>query len=139
MRKGELAIKTIIILVIMILLLGIVMYFMLSQSKIVSNKADANKIFSTKCQEYQSDYSCSWSATREPDFDKFLQACKYLYGEERESFSCLMSLCCKEVKFDDVQCEGLCRLCRGNYLTGIKTDKCCEQFAAKCSIKCDVC
>lgn len=137
--KGELPVKTVIVLLILIAVLAIITFFVFGQAGRQMGQADAEKIFAGKCQEYQSDYSCSWKATHEPEFDKFLQACKKIYGIDRESFSCLYSLCCQSVKFDDVQCEGFCKLCKGNYLTGINTKSCCEQFAAKCSISCEVC
>lgn len=138
-QKGELPVRTVIIMAIMIVVLAVVIFFIMRQSAVQISQSDAEKIFATKCEQYKTDFSCSWKATYEPNFDSFLQACKKIYGTDREAFSCLMSICCQSFKFEDTECEGLCKLCKGNYLIGIKTEKCCEQFAAKCSINCEVC
>lgn len=141
MKKGmSLSLSMIVILIIAVMVLAAILYFFFIQTGGEMTKAEANSVFYTSCQNYKS-ASCDWSVTTQPGFDKFLKACKFLFGNERDSFSCLYAMCadCSQYKLDEVQCAGMCEICKGNQNAGVETESCCTEYAGKCTSTCSSC
>ncbi|GEM_PF-2529021 len=138
----ELPIKIIVVLIIVALVLVILSSFLLGQTGAQITKAEAERIFTSQCQIY-SQNNCEWDVTRNSDFSKYVEACRVLYGPERDSFSCLYVLCnaCKDTQNFQIKCAGICSACKGNNEIGISTETCCAEFTAQCSgvIECSVC
>ncbi|MBI4162508.1 MAG: hypothetical protein HY513_02400 [Candidatus Aenigmarchaeota archaeon] len=138
----ELPMKIIVIVVIVVLVLVILSTFLLGQAGSQISKADAERIFASQCQVY-SQNNCEWAVTRNSDFNKYVEACRVLYGPERDSFSCLYVLCnaCKDTQNSQIKCAGICNACKGNDETGINTEPCCAEFTAQCTgvLDCEVC
>ncbi len=135
----ELSIKTVITITLIIMVLVILSFFITSQSSAQVARSDVNRVFSTKCQEYNLK-ECDWTVTKEKDFEEFLSACRSLYGSESESYSCLYLRCpaCSKAEinkgqFDtQLRCASLCEQCEGDEKLGVKST-CCQQFASQCS------
>ena len=136
--KAEMPTRAVVVIIIAVIVLAAMSFFIYFQSGAAISEYDAQAAFTTSCETYKK-AECSWSVTYEKGFEKFLDACRKLYGNEREAFSCLISMCCQEVKFTDVQCAGLCKLCKGNFYSGVKTEDCCSIYAGKCKTDCEVC
>ncbi len=138
----ELPMKIIVIVVIIVLVLIVLSTFLLGQTSGQISKAEAERIFSSQCQIYsQSD--CEWDVTRNSDFPRYVEACRVLYGPERDSFSCLYVLCtaCKDTQNFQIKCAGICNACKGNDEIGISTETCCSEFTSQCTgvMECSVC
>jgi hypothetical protein len=141
MKKGlSMPLTLIVVLILAVLVLTALLYFFFTQTGGEMSKAEANRIFYGECQKYKN-MQCAWSATYDPGFQKFLKACKFLFGEERDAFSCLYSMCadCKEYRLDEIQCAGMCEICKGHQSSGVDLGSCCEEFRDRCSIDCFVC
>ena len=136
----ELPIKTITIVVILALLLVIVTTFLFQSSGTSLTKAEAERIFSAQCQSYVQQ-GCEWDSTYAPDFSKYLNACRTLYGQERDSYSCLYTLCKGCFETNDIKCAGLCSICNGHQDVSIDRKTCCARFNAQCgtSLDCNAC
>jgi type II secretory pathway pseudopilin PulG len=138
----QLPLKLIVVVVIVVLILLVVSSFLISQSSQQLTQAEANRIFNTQCQQYASS-GCEWDVTRGADFPQYLNACETLYGQERDSFSCLYSLCqaCKEIEINQVKCAGMCNICEASDGIGIDPETCCSEFTAQCNgvVECDTC
>lgn len=141
-----LAVKTIVLMTITILVLVVLAYFITIQAGSQTSTADANRVFSTKCQEYRSK-DCSWAVTAEADFNDFMNACRFLYGNEREAFSCLYVFCpaCKDESIgtanleNGLRCASICNQCAGDSDLNLRTT-CCQQLASQCTgTSCSAC
>ncbi len=147
----ELALKQITLLVLFIGVLITVSMFVMTQSSIELSKTEANRIFNTKCLEYKEKYSCNLGAAdTDPDFGKFVDSCRVLYGSERESLTCLTKFCsyCDENRLrvadlaDDTKCAAICEYTTGSRAIGLSTGLFCGKFRQKCGasgMTCDAC
>ncbi|HLD85800.1 MAG TPA: hypothetical protein VI968_04545 [archaeon] len=139
---ASLPIKVIVVVILVVLILSVLAAFFLLQSGQQVSEADAQRIFNAECQDYAAQ-SCSWDVTRSPSFGAYLQACKRLYGQEREAFSCLYAMCqpCKEFNVPQTKCAGLCKACQANADIGISVTSCCSEFTSQCTgiIECNTC
>jgi hypothetical protein len=131
----------------LILIVAVVLSaFLTTQSGIQIGKTDANRIFTTKCLDYNEKYSCEFQEVqRDPDFADFVNSCKTIYGQEREANSCLHSFCnsCddgrlnKENLADSTVCESICESCIGSMRIGAYSHRsiCCAQYKSnpKCA------
>jgi hypothetical protein len=140
MKGLSLAITAVVILIIAVLVLGTVIYFLFFQASSSMTQAEANRIFYSKCGEYKTS-NCEWAVTYDKEFPKFVEACRLLFGPQRDSFSCLYSFCqdCKEINLADIKCTGMCRICQGHDYASIKLNECCKNYQSVCGIGCDVC
>src|SRR5687768_17384322 len=127
----DLPVKTIAIVVILALVLVVLVTFLFQSSGTSLNKADAERIFSSQCQTYVQ-RGCSWDVTYESGFDNYLSACRTLYGEERESYSCLYTLCKGCFETNDLRCSSLCNICNGHEDASVDRKTCCTRFNAQC-------
>ncbi len=141
----ELPLRAVIAMIIVALLLVVVSFFITTSSSPPIQQGDAERIFSTMCQQYKIQ-KCPWAVTREASFDTFLTACRTLYGDYRDKFSCLYSLCqaCKEFEPtpNEVTCAGICESCDANARLGLSTAVCCSNFKSNCAgvnVQCGVC
>ena len=137
----EISTKTIVIMLVCIMLLVAVASFFIFQTSASMTKAEAEKLFQEDCLAYAKS-DCSWSVTEQPGFQKFVDACKLLYGQERESLSCLYSFCgsCKSFNFQNVECEARCRLVNGLKSSGNSVTDACSSYSQKCpTIACGGC
>jgi hypothetical protein len=141
MKKGmSMSMTLVVVIILAVLVLTAIMFFFFSQTGAEMDKAEANKIFYTECQRYKN-MQCAWSATYEAGFDDFMKACKFLFGQERDAFSCLYSMCadCKEYTLDEIQCAGMCEICNGHKNSGVDVSSCCEEYNNKCTLSCGSC
>jgi len=140
MKGFAISTTAVVILIIAIVLLGTMVYFIMFQTTSSMSQADADRIFYGQCGEYRT-YDCAWSVTRMQGFDDFLKACRFLFGPEREDFSCLYAMCqsCKELDLVDVKCEGMCRICDGHDYASIQYKDCCANYKSTCGFGCDIC
>jgi len=138
----ELPMKMIVVVIVIVLVLVVLSTFLLGQTGVQITKAEAERIFNAQCQIY-SQRNCEWDVTRNPEFPKYVEACRVLYGPERDSFSCLYVLCnaCKDTQNFQIKCAGICNACKGNQQIGISTETCCSEFTGQCTgvLECDVC
>ncbi|MBI4896348.1 MAG: hypothetical protein HY832_02265 [Candidatus Aenigmarchaeota archaeon] len=136
----EFPIKVIVVLIIVGLVLVVMNSLLLGQTGKQFTQAEALRVFNTQCAAYR-EQRCDWSVTKDASFDSFLQACRTLYGLEREALSCLYSLCqdCKTFDPRSLACEGRCKLCEGSKKLGIDTTDCCTIYANECQGTCDAC
>ena len=137
----ELSTKAVVVIVIMALLLVSFGSFFVFRSGEDIGMADARKMFEEKCIAYQK-RGCSWEVTEEADFQQFLQACKRVYGPDKEEFSCLYAMCqqCKE--FDPVytQCAGRCSGIAGQKKLGFDVQQSCQVYGEECPVpRCGAC
>ena len=139
---ASLPIKIVVIVIMAILILSVIAAFFILQSGQQISEADAQRVFNANCQNYAKQ-SCSWDVTRDPSFSIYLQACKPLYGQEREAFSCLYAMCqpCKEFNVPQTKCAGLCKACQANSDIGISSTACCSEFSSQCTdvYECNTC
>lgn len=132
----ELSIKTITLAVLLVIVLSVLSIFLSSQSASQIQSGDATRIFNTYCQSYKA-ADCSWDVTKQESFNEFLDACRSIYGQESEAYSCLYISCTPCSKGDinresGLECASLCEQCRGNSALDIRSS-CCQQFALTCS------
>lgn len=135
----QLPVKIIIIIVLAVMVLVALSAFFFQSSGSSLTHAQAERIFNTQCTTY-TQRQCDWSATYEPGFQQYLDACRVLYGEEREAFSCLYVLCqgCKETT--DLRCSGLCHICSGHEAASVERQTCCSRYSVECAqSQCDAC
>jgi hypothetical protein len=132
----ELPLRSIIAMVIVALVLVVVSFFVTTSSGPQLQQGDAQRVFSTVCQQY-SQQKCEWSVTKQVAFGEFMDACRTLYGDYRDKFSCLYSLCqaCKEFEptQQDVACAAISESCEANQKLGLSTATCCTNFRGTCS------
>lgn len=135
----QLPIKVIIIIAIAVMVLVALIALFLQSSGGSLTRAEAERIFNTMCTTYNQ-RQCEWPVTYEAEFANYLNACRTLYGQEREAFSCLYALCqgCKET--NDLRCSGLCYICSGHESASVDRQVCCSRFSAECTqFQCDAC
>ena len=135
----QLPIKIIIIIAVAVMVLVALVAFFFQSSGSSFTRAEAERVFNTMCTTY-SQRQCDWSVTYEQEFSTYLDACRTLYGPEREAFSCLYVLCqsCKETT--DLRCSGLCNICNGHEFASVERTTCCSRFSAECGqFQCDSC
>lgn len=138
MKGMEMTTNITVTIVIIVILLLAVTAFLLTQSSTQISISESRKIFESKCASYgQRGYE--WAVTRDSSFSEFVTACKAIYGEDHEGYSCLYQLCSKTTPPQDLQCEGICRLCEGLAASGASPDACCVDFSNKCGISCGAC
>ena len=77
----EIANRTLVIMLVLVMLVVVLTSFFLFQSGSQISKADATRIFQQSCDQFAK-RGCSWDVTYDQDFDKFVQACKIVNGEE---------------------------------------------------------
>ena len=135
----ELSIKMITVSVSVVVLLVVLSFFITTQASGQISASDANRVFSTYCQNYKLN-GCSWDVTKSAGFDEFLGACRSIYGSESEAYSCLYVSCpaCSKGDIGDtdqgngLRCASLCEQCRADTEISVKST-CCQQFAMSCS------
>lgn len=135
----ELPLKVIVVAAILILVLVVVSSFFLQSTGESMTKAEAERVFSSRCLTY-GQRSCEWAVAYEPEFQDYLKACRILYGSYRESFSCLYSLCSRCFESADLKCSGLCYVCNGHEYSGVSREECCSKYRSECAgsaVKCD--
>ncbi len=128
----NLPIKVIVIVaVVVMVLVTLSMFFMTSTGGSLS-KVEAERIFNTHCVAYVQQ-ECDWDVTRQPEFSDYMRACKILYGDYREAYSCLYTFCqgCFETR--DLRCANLCHVCSGHDALGIERNACCSRYTAQCA------
>ncbi len=128
----QIPIKVIIVIAIAVLALTSLSLFFFQSSGTSVTRTQAERIFNTKCAVY-SQQDCPWSVTYSADFQEYLDACRVLYGPEREAFSCIYMLCprCKETS--NLRCSGLCNICSGHEYASVERQTCCSRFGAECT------
>ncbi len=124
-------IKVIVVAAILILVLVALSSLLLSSSGQSLTKAEAERIFNTQCLAYNQ-RGCDWPVTYEPEFQRYLSACRVLYGSEREAYSCLYSLCSRCFETHNLRCSGLCNICNGHDYASVERQECCSRFNAEC-------
>ncbi|HLC67316.1 MAG TPA: hypothetical protein VJI12_00360 [archaeon] len=134
----ELPMKIIIIAAIAVLVLTVLLTFFLRSTGGAISDADANRIFNTQCAAY-SQQKCSWDVTYGADFPAYVQACRHIYGEQRDSYSCLYTLCQSCFETSDLKCSGLCNICNGHEAASVSRATCCSTYKTQCQTKCDAC
>ncbi|MEM7819383.1 MAG: hypothetical protein QXD48_00975 [Candidatus Aenigmatarchaeota archaeon] len=140
MKGISLSLSMIVILIVAALVLSALIYFFMFQTTQQMTKSEANRIFYTECQKYK-ERKCDWSVTYDTEFDKFLDACKFLFGQDHDKFSCLYSLCqeCKKLELDEIKCAGMCEICNGHKNVGVELENCCNVYKDECKSGCDIC
>ena len=132
----ELPLRSMIVLIIVVIVLVIMSFFITTRSSGEIEKGEAQRIFSTVCQSYKLQ-QCPWSATKDGNFADFFSACRQIYGDHRDKFSCLYSLCqaCKEFEPTpaDVTCAAISESCEANQKLGLSTAACCANFRGTCA------
>ena len=137
----QLPIKLIVVIAIVAMVLVVLSSLFLSSSGQSLTKAEAERIFNTQCITY-GQRSCNWQVTYEADFQNYLKACRTIYGEQREAFSCLYSLCDRCFESSDLKCSGLCNICNGHDYASIARGECCSRYQGECassSVNCKTC
>ena len=139
----ELSVRTIVVATIVVVVLVTLSFFINIESSEQITRSNANQVFNSLCQSYKN-MQCDWAVTREDKFNDFMQACRVLYGNEREAYSCLYTYCqaCKTDESADLKCASACEQCRADSSISVRST-CCQQFAASCAnsvVKCqDAC
>jgi hypothetical protein len=134
----ELPLRTIIVMIIVALVLVVLSFFISTSSGPQITQGDAQRVFSTMCQQYKPQ-GCPWSVTKESSFSQFLGACRTLYGDYRDKFSCLYSLCeaCNDNSLKptqpDIACAAIAESCEANQKLGVSTGACCANFRSTCT------
>lgn len=138
----ELPIRVIITVAIALLVVAVILSFLFSGTAEPLDRSEANRVFSQSCLQYK-ERQCEWSVTREEGFTDFLDACKYIYGQAKDSFSCLYVHCeaCKEFSDDpqELMCAGLCEEARASERLGISTVNVCQQIRTECTSTQETC
>ncbi|HIG97292.1 MAG TPA: hypothetical protein HA230_03025 [Candidatus Aenigmarchaeota archaeon] len=132
MIKMQLPIKAIVVMVILVIVLVALSSFLLQSSGGSISGVEAERIFNTKCLAYGK-LNCDWKVTYEPDFPDYVKACRILYGQWREAFSCLYTLCNQCYETADLKCSGLCNICKGHENAGVDRQTCCLRYQTECS------
>ena len=127
----QLPTKIIVIVALVVLTLVMISTFFFRSSGISISKAEAERIFNSDCLTY-AQRSCDWEVTHEPEFNNYLKACRTLYGEYREAYSCLYSLCSRCFETTDLKCGGLCKVCNGHDASGVDRETCCLNYNTEC-------
>ncbi len=128
----DLPIKTIVILAIVVLVLVTLSMFFTSSTGGSLSRAEAERIFNTKCVAYVQQ-GCDWSVTKTSEFADYMRACRVLYGDYREAYSCLYSFCQGCFESYDLRCANLCHTCAGHEAAGIDRTSCCTRYSAQCA------
>ena len=123
-------------LILLILVLVVVGAFFLSQSGTQVTQTNAVQVFDRLCNSYKQE-NCAWSLTKKSSFNDFMQACKLVYGDSYEEFSCLYRFCCGTA--GELTCEAKCNICSGNKKIGLDVKECCEDYSNECSDICEAC
>ena len=126
-----LPIKIIVIVALVVLVLVMVSTFFFQSSGSSISKAEAERIFNSDCLTY-GQRQCDWEVTHEPEFNNYMKACRVLYGEYREAYSCLYSLCNRCFETNDLKCAGLCKVCSGHDSASVDKETCCLRFKTEC-------
>ena len=134
----ELPLKIIVIAAVVVIVLSVLLTFFLRSSGGAMSDADAHRIFDTECAAYKQ-LACSWDVTYGESFPAYLQACRRIYGEQRDSYSCLYSLCQQCYETDNLKCAGLCNICNGHQSASVDRATCCSAYRAQCSDRCSAC
>ena len=129
----NLPLKTIVIIVIVALVLVIISIFFLGSSGESVTRAQAENTFNTMCASY-SQRDCEWKVTYEDGFQNYLAACRFLYGNHKDSYSCIHIHCalCNEATEPQLKCASLCNICAGHDAVGIEREACCTRYNAQC-------
>jgi hypothetical protein len=137
----EIPTNAIIIIVIAAIALAVIMAFLFQSSGGSMDRAQAERVFGTQCVAY-AQQACDWSITYRPDFAEYMKACRTLYGEYRDSYSCMYTLCNSCYETDDLKCAGLCNICNGHEAASVDRQSCCSRFEAQCkgtTVDCSAC
>ena len=134
----EMPLKIIVIAALAVIILAALMTFFLRSSGGAMNDADAHRVFDTQCAAYKQQ-ACSWDVTYGADFSAYLAACRHIYGQERDSYSCLYTLCQQCYETDNLKCAGLCNICNGHESASVDRVSCCNTYKAQCSDSCSAC
>lgn len=128
----QLPIKAIVVVAVLALVLVTLSSFLLQSSGGSISDADARRVFDTKCLAYGK-LNCDWTITYEADFTDYMKACRRLYGQWREAFSCLYTLCDRCFQTADLKCSGLCNICNGHDYASVDRGTCCLRYQTECS------
>lgn len=127
----EMPSNTVVIVLILALVLAALGAFLLQSSSTSFSQSDAQRIFASQCQNYVQQ-GCEWDVTYRNDFSNYLNACKSLFGQERDSYSCLYTLCKGCFQTSDLKCAGLCSICNGHEQASVDRKTCCSRFSLQC-------
>lgn len=128
----QLPLKVIVVIAILVIVLLMLSTFFLGSTGESMTRAEAERIFSADCVTY-SQRNCDWEVTREPEFQNYLKACRVLYGNYREAYSCLYTLCTRCFETLDLKCSGLCNICNGHDYASVDRETCCARYKGECS------
>jgi len=137
----EISTRIIVVLVLVLLVVVVISSFFLFQTGTSAGKAQAEAVFRSQCLSYQKQ-NCAWRVTEMPEFQGFVDSCKILYGQDREAFSCLYSLCtqCKSFALENVRCESICRGIDGEKTLGNDINEACGIYKSDCGkVACRIC
>ena len=137
----EMPMKVIVIAAVAVIVLSVLLTFFLRSTGGAMSDADAQRVFSTQCAAYKQQ-GCSWDVTYRPDFDAYLGACRQIYGEQRDSYSCLYTLCQQCYETSDLKCAGLCNICSGHEAASVERATCCSTYKSQCGgsdFNCNAC
>ena len=133
--------KVIVIAAVAVIVLSVLLTFFLRSTGGAMSDADAQRVFNTQCAAYKQQ-GCSWDVTYSDGFSAYLGACRQIYGEQRDSYSCLYSLCQQCYETNDLKCAGLCNICSGHEAASVARATCCSAYSAQCStsdLNCNAC
>ena len=108
MNTVQIALKSIVIIAVVVLLLAILSIFVLSQAGQSGTSASYDRIFFAGCEQIQQ-RGCDWEQVQGDA--EFLSACQHLYGNQYEAYSCVNRFCSSCSKFESkeqVLCGGWC-------------------------------
>ena len=133
--------KVIVIAAVAVIVLSVLLTFFLRSTGGAMSDADAQRVFNTQCAAYKQQ-GCSWDITYGEGFASYLAACRHIYGDQRDSYSCLYSLCQQCYETNDLKCAGLCSICSGHEAASVARVTCCSAYKAQCStsdLNCNAC
>ncbi len=137
----DLPVKAVVLIVIAVLLLVSLGSFFIFRTGQSAGEVDARKTFGDMCLSFDS-RGCPWNVTEDANFGNFINACKIIYGQDKEAFTCLYSFCDSCKKFDPAfsACAGRCTQLQGQSKVGIDIGAGCTLYKADCTgLKCGVC
>ena len=135
MKGMELPVSLIVVFTITALILVTIAFFLNTATTPSIGRTDMERLFYTKCDSYAQN-KCDWSVTREPDFSQFVDACRVMFGDNSEKFSCLYNHCqaCKKVSSSqEMTCFTLCEEARSNKQLGVDHVPACNEIREQCA------
>lgn len=109
MNTVQIALKSIVIIAIVVLLLSILGIFVLSQAGQSGTSASYDRIFFAGCEQIQQ-RGCAQTTeeyTLVQNDAEFINACRYKYGQDQNALSCVFQFCSSCSKYQTAQ-QAIC-------------------------------